>query len=446
MKNLSRWLLCLLFLLPAIAQAVAQPKAKPPGPPTGEFAMNFVNVDPRQLIRLVYGEFLRESYVIDGSIGDELKPVTLKLQGINITKAETLLSDLLKGQGIEIRRFAGVVVVGRPSDRKEDKETIIYRPKHRSSLYLQQAMQYVFPIGSFPQTTNTASLTSSSSSLASATPAGRSGSLASTPQSAPAPSYLSGSAQTEQDSDVVLFFGNQTEIKRFTRLVVELDKPMGEVMVKAVVYEVRHDQKEGSAIDLAATILSGHLGVGFSAGVTDGSGFSFRLNGGKDSLTTIYSALSSDERFKIVTSPRIRVRSGATARLSVGDDVPILGSVSYDGQDRPIQSVEYKTSGVIFELSPKIREESVDLRINQQISSFVVTTTGVDASPTLTKRELTTELSLSNEDEVIVIGGLESDSSTEGNRGLSFFPDFLRSDQTDKQKSEILLMLHLQRL
>jgi type II secretory pathway component GspD/PulD (secretin) len=215
-------------------------------------------------------------------------------------------------------------------------------------------------------------------------------------------------------------------------------------MVKAVVYEVRHDQREGSAIDLAASILSGHFGMGFTAGVVDGSGFSFRFNEGKNSLSAIYSALSSDERFKIVSSPRVRVRSGATARLSVGDDVPILGSVSYDGNDRPIQSVEYKTSGVIFEISPRVREAAVDLRVNQQISSFVNTTTGVDASPTLTKRELTTELSLSN-DEVVVIGGLESNSETDGNRGLSFFPDWLRSDQTDRTTSEILLMLHVYR-
>jgi type II secretory pathway component GspD/PulD (secretin) len=92
-----------------------------------------------------------------------------------------------------------------------------------------------------------------------------------------------------------------------------------------------------------------------------------------------------------------------------------------------------------------VREVVVDIKVNQQISAYIQTTTGVDASPTLTKRELTTELSLQNDD-VVVIGGLEQDSNTEGNRGLSFFPDWLRSDQTDSTKSEILLMLHVQRL
>jgi type II secretory pathway component GspD/PulD (secretin) len=401
-----------------------------------DFAMHFVDVHPKELIRLVYGEFLRESYVIDGSVGDELKPMTLQLRGLSITQAESLLVDLLKGQGIEVRRLAGVVIVGRHDEKREDKETILYRPKYRSSAYLQQAMSRVFPSGAFPDArTQENALAGLSAASTGISTAGR-----------PVPVSMPIPANQEGDSDVVVFFGSRAEIKRFNALVAQLDQAPGEVMVKAVVYEVRHDQREGSAIDLAASILSGKFGLGFSAGVSDVSGLSFKFSGAKDSLSAIYSALSSDERFRIVSSPRVRVRSGATARLSVGDDVPILGSVSYDGNDRPIQSVEYKSSSVIFVLSPKVRESSVDLKVNQQISSFLATTTGVDASPTLTKRELSTELTLEDDDDVVVIGGLETDSATDGRRGLSFFPDWLRSDQTDRTRSEILLMLHVQRM
>jgi type II secretory pathway component GspD/PulD (secretin) len=413
-----------------------------------DFSMDFVDVDPRQLVRLIYGELLRESYVIDGSVVDKVKPVTLKVSRLTYWSAESMLIELLKGQGIEVRRMGGVIVVRQRDESREDKETLVYRPKYRSSSYLQQAMSSVFPSGAFanqrssgvPFSALGVSSSGASSVGASSTRLGRSTSPM------PSGSYTSGvNALTEYDTDVLVFHGSAAEIKRFNSLVASLDQPEGEVMVKAVVYEVRHEEREGSAIDLAASILAGHVDIGFAAGVVDGTGLSIKFGRGANAISAVYAALSSDERFRVVSSPRVRVRSGTVARLSVGDDVPILSSVSYDGQDRPIQSVEYKSSGVILELTPKVRELVIDLKVNQQISSFISTTTGVDASPTLTKRELSTELSLSSDD-VVVIGGLESDSAVNSNSGLSFFPDWLRSDHADQIKSEILLMLHVQRL
>ncbi|GHU32599.1 bacteriophage-related lipoprotein [Betaproteobacteria bacterium] len=425
------------LIFPAMVQAAT----------VDDFSMDFVDVDPRELIRLVYGEFLRESYVIESNISETVKPVSLRLRGMSYITVEALLVDLLKGQGIEVRRSGGVVVVGKQDDSKLEPETMIYRPKYRPSSYLQQAMSAVFPSGAFPnQRPGGMPFTGLGAPPAGTSTPSRQG-YSVHPASSSSGSYSSGvNVLTEYDSDVLVFMGMPADIKRFQALVAELDRPTGEVMVKAIVYEVRHEQREGSAIDLAASILSGRLDIGLSAGVVDSSAISFKFQNGSSSINAIYSALSSDERFRVVSSPRVRVRSGSTARLSVGDDVPILSSVSYDGSDRPIQSVEYKSSGVIFELTPKVRELVVDLKVNQQISSFIATTTGVDASPTLTKRELTTELTLSSDDDVVVIGGLEQDSNTEGNRGLSFFPDWLRSDQTDTTKSEILLMLHVQRL
>jgi type II secretory pathway component GspD/PulD (secretin) len=438
--KMRRLLQLAFFYMIFPALCLAAPRSTP------EFSMNFVDVHPKELIRLVYGEFLRESFVIESSVDEVLKPVTITLRGMDYIKAEKTLSELLKGQGVEVRRVGGVVYVRKQGESKEEQETCIYRPKYRPSSYLQQSMSAAFPSGAFPhQRASGIPFTSLGATPAGTDTPGRSRGLA----SAPSGSYSSGiNAMTELDSDVLVFQGTPADIKRFEHLAVELDRPVHEVMVKAIIYEVRHDTREGSAVDLVASILSGasdRFDLSFTAGVVDVSGLSIKINKGGKSLNAIYGALSSDERFKVVSSPRVRVRSGSTARLSVGDDVPVLTSVSYDGNDRPIQSVEYKSSGVIFEISPWVREVVVDIKVNQQISAYIQTTTGVDASPTLTKRELTTELSLQNDD-VVVIGGLEQDSNTEGNRGLSFFPDWLRSDQTDSTKSEILLMLHVQRL
>ncbi|MCS5874538.1 hypothetical protein LN650_32005 [Klebsiella pneumoniae subsp. pneumoniae] len=41
--------------------------------------------------------------------------------------------------------------------------------------------------------------------------------------------------------------------------------------------------------------------------------------------------------------------------------------------NRPIQSTEYRSSGVILDVKPQIRTDSIDLVIKQQLSSFAKT-------------------------------------------------------------------------
>ncbi|MFZ6678707.1 hypothetical protein [Undibacterium sp. Tian12W] len=111
-------------------------------------------------------------------------------------------------------------------------------------------------------------------------------------------------------------------------------------------------------------------------------------------------------------------------RFNSGQEVLVLGAVSYPsgaGQD-----VQYRNSGVTFEDKPNIRDEVVDLKVRQQISDFVTTTTGVNNSPTLNKREVETSLSLQDGD-VVVLGGLSQDKQSGSHSGLSFLPAFLQS-------------------
>ncbi|EGY28279.1 Type II secretory pathway, component PulD, partial [Candidatus Regiella insecticola 5.15] len=121
-------------------------------------------------------------------------------------------------------------------------------------------------------------------------------------------------------------------------------------------------------------------------------------------MDALYELFRTDSRFHVVSSPRLRVKNGAQASFSVGADVPVLGKISYV-DNRPVQSVEYRSSGVILQVRPAIRAEVIDLAIDQQLSDFVKTATGVNNSPTLTKRQVTTQVSVADGD-IILLGGL----------------------------------------
>jgi len=243
------------------------------------------------------------------------------------------------------------------------------------------------------------------------------------------------------DQDAIVFNGTAKDVARLSSLLAQLDKPAGELFVKAVVYEVRSGRSDGNAIKLAASILSGKLGVSINTGSLDQHAIKISFGG----IDAIYSALASDSRFKLVSSPTMRVLSGGSARFVAGAEVPVLGNVTYPNNSQPVQSVEYKPSGVILELKPHIREQVTDLTISQQISSFVQTTTGVNQSPTLLKRELQTQISTRDGD-IVVLGGLEENKDTTENNGLSFLPDWLKSKGGDEQRTEILVVLDARRI
>lgn len=410
------------------------------------------NVPMKDLVRLVYGEILGVNYVIDGMVQDDLRPVSLKLKNVTPKETAAVVRDVLESQGVVVESLAGVHFV-RKADKKGDNQDFrIYRPQYRSVSYLRDLMAPMFPQGAFSVKTAAMPVTAVSGIASTANQAGQIANSSHNnnnngTQAGAVSTINQGANRTlDADPDVLIVKGSDKDLQRFDKLVKQLDTLSGEVMVKAVIYEVQTTNKVGSAIDLALSVLSGKFGIKLSGGASDSVSSVFaKLSGAGIDVNAMYTALSSDGRFKVVSSPRVRVRSGATAHFSVGDETPILGSVSYDTSGKAIQSVSYKSSGVIFDLKPLVRESAVDLHLSQQISSFVSTTTGVNGSPTLNKRELSTDLTLADND-LIVIGGLESDKDTATNTGLSFLPSFMRSDASEVSKSEIVVMLHLQKI
>lgn len=141
----------------------------------------------------------------------------------------------------------------------------------------------------------------------------------------------------------------------------------------------------------------------------------------------------------------MRPRIGVVKPFQVGNETPVLGAISFDQNGRATQSVEYKASGVIFDIKPQIREASAELQISQQISNFIQTTTGVNNSPTLIKRELSTSVGVKS-DEVLVLGGMDQDQSTDEKAGVPWLPGWLRSHSNQKSRSEILLLLQATRI
>jgi len=147
-----------------------------------------------------------------------------------------------------------------------------------------------------------------------------------------------------------------------------------------------------------------------------------------------------------VSSPNVRCISGQDVRLNVGQQVPTVSSVSYQGTSgTPVQSIDYQDAGVIFDVQPLVMQDAIELKVDEEISSFVSTTTGVSGSPTKNTRSLKTVASLKDGD-VIVLGGLMQDDDTAANSREGFLPWFLAGHTKSKARTEVVLVLQVQKI
>ena len=138
------------------------------------------------------------------------------------------------------------------------------------------------------------------------------------------------------------------------------------------------------------------------------------------------------------------------ARLQVGDQVPVAvqSATSVIDPDAPIvNSIEYRDTGVILEVVPRVNAGGlVVLEITQEVSDVVEKTSSTLNSPTIQQRQIESTVAIQS-GETIALGGLIRDSRTQGETGVPLLMDIpllgnLFKTTTDfNDRTELLVLL-----
>lgn len=403
------------------------------------------------VVQLVYQEAMKDRpYSLHPDILEDRRPVSFRYAAKN-GDFRPFWRRFVTGLGYTLDESGGVDFITKTptgDDKRSglndpDNEVFFYAPRFRDAVYLADMLTPLFQ-GKFSVSRIAQQQAAIQQQQAISQAAAQANRAPGMQQSVMTPQAPQGAQQNLADrpADQLLFIGSGREVAALRRLLDQVDQSVGQVLVTGVLYEVSTRHQEGSALQLAGSLLGSKLELSLGGSVRSENYLSFKVG----DLSAIARALDSDDRFKVLSSPQVRVSSGNTASFVVGEDVPVLGQLVYQqGSNVPIQSVEYRSSGVIFNISPKVRDAAIDLRIDQQVSAFTPTNTGVNNSPTLSKRSLSTSVSLADGD-VVVIGGLRQDKQTGGRSGLPFLPAWFQTRTADQTAAEMLLFLQVRRL
>jgi general secretion pathway protein D len=192
----------------------------------------------------------------------------------------------------------------------------------------------------------------------------------------------------------------------------------------------------------ASAIASTGLGLG-----TSGLVLTQLNNSGQ--VRAVLNALASDNRAKILSAPRIVARSGESATIQVGAQVPVITSTQtgLSTGTGVLQSVQYLPTGVILKVKPIVFSgDRIDIEVSQEVSTAENTTTGVSSSPTIDTKKLETKMSM-RDGATVLLGGLMSTSTSIGNSGVPLLKDIpligqiFRVDNNSVQKTELIVLI-----
>jgi general secretion pathway protein D len=257
------------------------------------------------------------------------------------------------------------------------------------------------------------------------------------------------------------------------KIIHDIDKAKPEVVVQVEVLEARTDRLRDLGIlpgqTASIAINPNNSTTSSSSSTTSTSTAATTLNqlrhlNGTDYAVTLPSltanAVLTDTNTRIIQNPEVRSVDGQTAKLRIGDRIPIatgsfqagvgVGSTGGAGFVNPLVNTQftYLDVGVNIDLTPRVHpNRDVSLKLKVEVSSHTGDQPiGGITQPIISQRVIEHDIRL-KEGEVSILGGLvqRTDSKAiEGWPGLAKLPllRYLFShDKTDHQEDEVLIVL-----
>ena len=226
----------------------------------------------------------------------------------------------------------------------------------------------------------------------------------------------------DKENNALLILANAAGYEKIEGALKKLDAPPRQVLIEVMIAEVTLTNELSWGIEWLFTNgsrRSGKLDLG-AAGLTQLTpGLSYALTDSTGGIKAVLNALATDNKVNVLSSPHIMVADNQTAKIQVGDSVPVQGQ-STTTNTGVVTSVQYLDPGVILSVTPRINSSGlVNLDVTQEFSIPGAVNAALANSPTVSKRSAKTQVTVQS-GETMVLGGLISEKSTNGSGGLPF--------------------------
>ena len=270
------------------------------------------------------------------------------------------------------------------------------------------------------------------------------------------------------------------------KIIDDIDKAKPEVVIQVAVMEARRDRMRNVGITPPTSISATFANPGTTTTPASSTSTSTTTSNPAATISQLIhqpgilsngysitvpgasaSFLMTDTSTQILDDPEIRVVDGQTAKLRIGDRIPVatgsfqagigVGGTGASAGINPLVNTQfqYLDVGVNVDVTPRIHpDHEISMKVNVVVSSQTGSTNiGGINQPIISQRSIEHDIRL-KDGEVNVLGGLIEQTDTDTVNGIPglakipFFKNFFAGTVTDHEKDEILIVLipHIVRL
>ncbi|CAN5579469.1 hypothetical protein BH11ARM2_BH11ARM2_24310 [soil metagenome] len=235
-------------------------------------------------------------------------------------------------------------------------------------------------------------------------------------------------------------------------ILEQLDKIPEQVMIETLIVEASLDKssKLGVEFSYAGSKLLGQPGTTGAAtttfpdtSATANTGFKFTTTGGN--LSAIINALQTDDRFSVLSTPRIFTSNNVQAEINISQQVPYVVNQRADANGNILFTYDFQNVGIILTVTPRITSNGyVSMDITQTANELQGYTSF--NAPIVNQREANTQVSV-KDGETVILGGIIRNTVTSSVHKVPLLGDIpilgnlFKTTTKDNAKTELLVFL-----
>ncbi len=264
-----------------------------------------------------------------------------------------------------------------------------------------------------------------------------------------------GNFVVDSSRNMLLYRGDAAKWQGLVPLIKELDRAPAQVLVEVIVAEV--SLKKG--LTLGADWNWTNTGIagggqnpsnilGKRAIGLGSSGFQWGSLNSSGSTRLAISALASKDTVNVLQTPKVLVRSGESASISVADEVQIkTSSISTGstagGNTQFADQFVTRSTGIILKVVPTVFSDGrIDMKVSQEVSN----NSGSADAPAITSRNIETSLIL-NDGGSVLLAGLITKNFNKGSQKVPLLGDIpvlghlFKKDTNNADSVELMVLI-----
>jgi general secretion pathway protein D len=269
----------------------------------------------------------------------------------------------------------------------------------------------------------------------------------------------------------LIIYGTVQEFQNIRNILRELDAVPRQVLMDVLIAEVTLNNDEsfgvdyqigrgnteifGRTFDSRGSVLTGvlnSLAAANEGGISQFPGGISGVIGSSQTVRALISALQSDTRVRILSSPSVLATDNRPARIQVGSEEPIAtGTITGAvGTVASSTTIQYRNTGRIVTIIPQVNSQGlVNLQILAEVSqrgANVPIGAAGDTFPSFDTRQAETTAVVQDGD-TLAIGGIITENKTRDRSGIPYLMDipvfgrFFGSTTDALRKTELIMLI-----